>query len=238
MICKEFFDKLIVISDADLKTAENHGFKLPSYRIHSVGINTKKYFKRTKEEILTARKEMGYSKDDFICICTGELNKNKNQKRLISVVPEILKKVPNFKLLLAGNGPENENLKNLINSLNLKDSAQLLGYRTDLEKFVSISDIAVSMSVREGLGINLIEAMACGKPVIGSDNRGHREFIKQNENGYLLDDNTEQIVEYISALANSQELKEEMGTAAFNDSYIYTDNNVFKELENIYFDKE
>lgn len=234
IFANRFTDKLIVISDADYNTAKERGFKLPLYRIHSVGINSGKYYQRTEEEICSLRKAHGFSESDFICICTGELNKNKNQKRLISAVPEILKNVPDFKLLLAGNGAEDGNLASLISELNLDNCVKLIGYRTDLENYVAISDIAASMSIREGLGINLIEAMACGKPVIGSDNRGHREFISNGENGYIIKSDND-IVEYIRALANSKELKVKMGNKAKEDASIYMDKNVFKELEKIYF---
>ena len=51
-----------------------------------------------------------------------------------------------------------------------------LGYRNDIETLLKISDLAVASSLREGLPVNIMEAMACGLPVIASDNRGHREL--------------------------------------------------------------
>lgn len=99
---------------------------------------------------------------------------------------EVVKKHPEAKLLLAGNGPEHDNLVKLIEELNLGNNVELLGYRTDIQDYVNICDLVVSASHREGLPLNIMEAMICGKPVIASDNRGHRELIKNNENGKLI----------------------------------------------------
>ena len=63
-----------------------------------------------------------------------------------------------------------------------------LGYRNDIETLLKISDVAVASSLREGLPVNIMEAMACGLPVIATDNRGHRELIKNNKNGWIIDE--------------------------------------------------
>lgn len=232
-----YTDILITISDADFQAANMHKFKTNLYRIHSVGINTKKYYVRDKEICAQIRSKRGYSEEDFVCICTGELNSNKNQRSLIEVVPEILKNTPNFRLILAGNGPEKEKLENQIKELNIEKYVQLIGYRTDLEEFVAFADIAISVSKREGLGINLIEAMACGKPVIGSYNRGHREFIKDGKNGFIIKDESfkGKLIQCVTQLASSPTLRNAMGNQALKDASVYMDWNVIKELEEIYF---
>lgn len=234
IFARYFTDKLITIADSDKEIALNHKFGTSVFRIHSVGINNDKYFVRTDEEIQAKREDEGYLCDDFICICTGELNKNKNQKRLVEMIPKILVHIPNFKLLLAGNGPEKENLISLAKELNVEKYIQFLGYRTDLENYVAIADVAISVSIREGLGINLIEAMACGKPVIGSDNRGHREFIRNGENGFIVKSDTE-IVKYIATLFQNKNLRIELGRTAEKTAKLYSAHCVMKELEKIYF---
>lgn len=234
MFAKYFTDKLITIANSDKEIALNHKFGTPVFRIHSVGINNDKYFVRTDEEIQAKREDEGYLRDEFICICTGELNKNKNQKRLIEIIPKIIVHIPNFKLLLAGNGPERENLINLAKKLNVEKYIQFLGYRIDLENYVTIADLAISVSIREGLGINLIEAMACGKPVIGSENRGHCEFIINEENGFIINSDTE-IVKDIVKLFQNKKLRLKLGKAAEETAKLYSAHCVMKELEKIYF---
>ena len=170
------------------------------------------------------------------------MNKNKRQRLVIDALPEIVKVVPNFKLLIASNGAEKKNLENQIKGLSMEDHAQLIGYRTDLEVFVNLSDIAVSASLREGLGINLIEAMNCHKPVVGSVNRGHSEFIKDGENGFLAGGETDaeishSFAEAIIKLGTDKALYSKLADQAYKDAQMYMDFNVEKELNNIYFGK-
>ena len=120
---------------------------------------------------------------------------------------DVVKKHPEAKLLLAGNGSEHDNLVKLIEELNLGNNVELLGYRTDIQDYVNICDLIVSASHREGLPLNIMEAMICGKPVIASDNRGHRELIKDNENGILVDlKNNNGFIDSINLLIDNKDI--------------------------------
>ena len=87
---------------------------------------------------------------------------------------------------MAGYGELREKLKELIVQLHLEDVVYLLGYRNDIDKLYQLSDVGVSASIREGLGLNVLEEMACGLPVVVSSNRGHREIVQNGENGYVF----------------------------------------------------
>ena len=95
-------------------------------------------------------------------------------------------KIPNLKVLLAGNGPKEQELREQIQAEGLESIVKLLGYRTDLEKVVPAVDLVVSCSHREGMPLNIIEAMLCQKPVVASHNRGHDELIEEGRNGFLV----------------------------------------------------
>src|SRR5699024_3130419 len=95
---------------------------------------------------------------------------------------------PNVKLLLAGEGPKLEACRNLAQELGLNDTVTFLGFQKELERLLQLCDIAVAASIREGLPVNVMEAMACGLPVVASDNRGHRELIQNGKNGWVLPD--------------------------------------------------
>ena len=151
-----------------------------------LNMNNIKYKMVSEKEKIDIRRKKCY-KNEFIILCTGELNKNKNQSTLIKAMADVVNVYPNTKLLLAGNGPTHDELESLVKSLNLEKNIELLGYRTDLEDYVNLCDLVVSASFREGLPLNIMEAMICGKPVIASDNRGHRELIHDKENGILID---------------------------------------------------
>ena len=71
------------------------------------------------------------------------------------------------------------------------------------------ADVCVASSIREGFGINLIEALYCGLPAIATNNRGHRMALKNGENGLLVDVNDcSKMAEYIERIMRDEAFKE------------------------------
>lgn len=183
-----YTDALITINKEDYDRSKKH-FKCKVVHMHGVGVDSNRFHHVGEEEQMSMRKSLGLKKDDFVILCTGELNKNKNQKVLIEAVNMCKEEIPNIKLLIAGNGLEETRLKRMINDFGLNHNVFLLGYRTDLEKIVPCIDLVATASLREGMPLNVIEGMLCGKPVLASNNRGHRELIKNGVNGFLFSAN-------------------------------------------------
>ncbi len=230
---KAFTDKLITIVKEDYELASAK-FKTDVYHIHGVGVNEEKYRSVTDSQTKAFRKEMGYE-DRFVILCTGELNKNKNQAFLINAMPKVVEKYPNVLLLLAGNGPEQDNLEKQILDLGLSKNVKLIGYRTDLEKYTNACDLVVSASKREGLPLNIMEAMICGKAVIASNNRGHRELVKNGKTGVILDDfRAENMSSAIIDLIDNEDRRKDYEELAKEEIVPYISCNVEKELSEIY----
>ena len=162
-------DAVVTINEEDYQLAERK-FHCPSYHLHGVGVNLERFHQVNADEKQALRKKYGYDEHDFILIYAAELNKNKNQEFLIKQVPQVLEMIPNAKLLLAGYGEDREKLERLIEQLHLEHVVHLLGYRNDIEKLYQMSDLGISASVREGLGMNILEEMACGLPIVASEN--------------------------------------------------------------------
>ena len=179
------------------------------------------------------KNNLGYADDDFIVLCTGELNKNKNQSELIRAIAKLNN--PQIKAIFAGNGPEAENLKALANELNVSNRVNFVGYRTDLEKFVKISDIVVSMSVREGLGLNIIEAMMCKKPIVAAENRGHKDLVQEGKGGFLVGaHDLDALAEKIEYLNKNKIVRQEFGEFNLDKAKLFECSRVKAELYNIY----
>ena len=179
-----FTDKLITITEEDYGLAKKK-FHCPVYHIHGVGANSTKYYRISKEEQEKQKREKGLS--GRIIVNVGELLPNKNQKTAIKVMKKIVAIVPDTTLLIAGNGPERGHLEKLARELGIEGHIRFLGYTTRLQEYLQICDAELCCSYREGLPLNVMEAMLCGKPVIASNNRGHRELIRDGINGYLVD---------------------------------------------------
>lgn len=229
-------DKLITINHEDFKLA-NEKFKTNVSYIHGVGVDESRYYTVSDEEKLALRKELGFTPTQKILLCVGELLPNKNQKMAINAVKKLVNEFPDILLLLAGNGPEKENLENEIANLNLKDNIKMLGYCTCLEKYQRVADLSVSCSKREGLPLNIVEAMLSENPVVATVNRGHCELISEGKNGCIVDvDDVDAMADRIRTLILDTEKCMNMGKAAKDFALQYGFINVKKELEQIYFD--
>lgn len=229
-----YTDELVTITDEDFQLARNK-FRVSVSHIHGIGANTNKYTAVTSAEILELRKALGFTADQKLIICTGELNNNKNQITAIHAMHQVAKVMPNAILLIAGNGSTHDSLQAAINTLNLQSNVILLGYRADLDKYVKSSDLILSCSKREGLPLNIIEGMLCKKPVVASVNRGHKELIQDERNGYLLSStDVDGFATKIFKLLNDTALANTFGEEGYMLAQTYTDQAVKLELEQIY----
>ena len=230
----KFTDKLITITNEDYDLAKNK-FKCQVERIHGVGVDKNRFFEVSESEKRNIKEKFGYSDGQKIILCVGELLCNKNQQMAIKAMPMILKKHPDALLLIAGNGPQKDNLLNLIKELKLNDNVKLLGYATNLQDYQHIADVAVSCSIREGLGLNVIEAMLSGTPVVASNNRGHRELIPDETVGFLVPVNdTEKMSRAVNYIFENKESIGPMIEKAKKTALMFDYSTVERELEKIY----
>ena len=229
-----FCDTLITITKEDRRLA-GQKFHTNVEHIHGVGVYTERYHAVSDAEKLQMRSKERLKDSDFVILCTGELNQNKNQKALIKAAAELKESIPGLKILLAGNGPLEQELRMQIRELGVEDEVRLLGYRTNLEKVTPAADLVVSCSYREGLPLNILEAMLCCKPVVASVNRGHRELVRTGYNGYLVPpDSPAKYAEAIKKIYSSRKLAEQLGENGLRMAQPYTAASVKKELSRIY----
>lgn len=228
-----YTDLLITITKEDYKLAKEK-FYCNVVRMHGVGANAEKFNSDTIN-IKELRMSLGFNITDFIVLTIGELNKNKNQEVTIKAIKKLENKIPNLKYLLAGNGPNKEYLEKLVEKNNLNEKVIFLGYTTDVDKYMKISDILVSSSLREGLPLNVMEAMFCKRSVIASQNRGHSELITHMENGILFDaKNEEELADNIFKLYKNKNVKNSLISNAYQIIQKYGIDSIAKELDIIY----
>ena len=232
LMCR-YTDKLITINEEDYQLARSK-FPVETCHIHGVGVSVSRYYLHSVKEEEALRKEESLSAQDFVVLCTGELNANKDQRTLIDAAILCRGRIPELKVLLAGNGPMESALRDQIAENHAENFIRLLGYRTDLERVVPAADVIVSCSHREGLGLNLIEGMLCGKPIIAVENRGHRELIENGVTGYMVPiGDSCALAERLVRLHNDGNRKE-LGQAGYKKVQLYTDVSVQQELAHIY----
>lgn len=135
---------------------------------------------RIKEQISTKPKDevqITYLKNRMV-ITAGRLNNQKGQWHLIRAFSRVVRDIKDAKLLILGQGEEEEYLKDLIDKLNLQNNVMLIGYHNNPYYYLSKCDLFVFSSIYEGFGNILLEAMACELPIISSDCMvGPRELL-------------------------------------------------------------
>ena len=217
-------DVLITINHEDEQFARKH-FSCKVARIHGTGVDAGRY---------TMERDAAASETQQI-LCIGELLPNKNQAMAIRAMAEVVKAFPKAKLLIAGNGPEQKNLEDLIRRNHLESNVQMLGYCTNLEVYQKQCSLLVSCSRREGLGLNIIEAMLSANPVVATKNRGHNELIADGITGYLVEqDDDAALAERLIALLSDAERAKAMGAAGRPAALAYSAETVQTELKQIY----
>lgn len=228
-------NEIIVINDEDYNIAKKKFNKVCKIsKVHGVGVDLTAYYPQTPEVVEQNRHKFGFTKDDFILTYIGRLVKDKNQSFVIKIMRELVKINKHFKLLLVGLG-DKDTYQKLIDKYNLNDHVFLLGFREDINDIINISDIIVSSSLHEGLPRNIMEAMACGKPIIATNVRGHTDLIIDNVNGYLFRVNDEHgFIERVLYLYQHEDVRKEFGERSLKMVEKYKLDHVLEEMKAVY----
>ncbi|GBD96427.1 MAG TPA: glycosyltransferase family 1 protein [Nitrospirae bacterium] len=164
---------------------------------------------KTKENL---REDMGVERDTPLVGTVSILRRKKGHHILIDAIPLILKKVPDAVFVFAGNGPQKQNILNKIKSLGLENKVFMLGLRNDVPAILKSIDLFVLPTFQEALGTSFLEAMAMGKPVVGTNVGGVGEVIKNGLNGFLIEpDSPRAVAEAIIKLLEDKESAKKMG---------------------------
>jgi glycosyltransferase involved in cell wall biosynthesis len=175
-------DAFIVISkEIDALLAEE-GVPDRKRILISNGVDVEHFSPSSKTEKADLRARMGFATvDELFAIYTGRLSPEKGVGNLVRVWPEIHKLFPNVKLLILGDGPEGALLRQMAS-----DNIIFLGSKEDVASYLKISDLFVLPSLAEGLSNSLLEAMACGLPVVATSVGGNPELIRDRVTGRIV----------------------------------------------------
>ncbi|HXX81306.1 MAG TPA: glycosyltransferase family 4 protein [Thermodesulfovibrionales bacterium] len=143
------------------------------------------------------REDLGLKQDIPLIGTVAILRFKKGHHILLDAVQEVLKEIPEAVFVFAGDGPQKNNIERKINSMGLTQKVLMLGLRKDVPGVLKSLDIFVLPTLQESHGGVFVEAMAMGRPVIGTDVGGVGEVIQDGINGYLVRPND------VSALAGA-----------------------------------
>jgi len=144
------------------------------------------YSQLPEEYRLKEREKLGISQSDVVIGTASRLEPRKGHLYLLKAAGEIVKKFPNTRFLILGDGYYKEKLEQEVKNLNLTNNVMFLGFRWDIYKIFPLFDIFVLTSLWEGLPRVLVQAAAAGKPIVTFNVEGAWEIVKEGINGFIV----------------------------------------------------
>jgi glycosyltransferase involved in cell wall biosynthesis len=178
--------KVIAIS-ASVKRHLRQDFGVKEDRIRLIynGIDLNRFNCRLPITSYQSKKKFGLA-DTPVVGSVGRLSDVKGYSYLIEAMGRVIEDMPQAQLLIVGEGREKNRLLNIVKKINIGGNVSFIASVKDIYCALAAMDLFVAPSLREGLGLSLMEAMACGKCVIASDVGGMRDLIKDGVNGRLF----------------------------------------------------
>ncbi len=162
------------------------------------------------------RSEFGIDPSKLLLGFIARFTWQKQPLVLIKAFADVLKEVPNVRLLMVGDGEQKNEALELIRELKLGDKIILEDFRKDVPDVLAAIDIFVLPSLWEGLPVALLEAMSMGKAIIATGVDGTAEVIENMVSGYLIDTNNlqAQLSQALKQLCLDKELRGRLGEGA------------------------
>jgi glycosyltransferase involved in cell wall biosynthesis len=140
----------------------------------------------------------------------GRLKKYKSVDHMLQALPQVMKNVPALKVLIVGEGDDRPRLEAMTKDLGLGNVVEFTGFVSEEKKIALLRQMwfKVTTSSKEGWGLTVLEANACGTPVIASNVQGLRDAVKDGETGLLYGyGNVDELAEKISRLIVDNSLR-------------------------------
>ncbi len=188
----KFADKIVAVSDS-VKQDVIENFNMKEEKIVTIEnfYEKEKIEKQLMCQNALNKEEEKIFKNSKIVINVGRLSYQKAQGNLIRAFKEVVNKNNNIKLIIIGQGKLEKELRALITELELENNVFLLGFKTNPYQYLKRADVFILSSLYEGMPNVVLEAMACGLPVIATDSKGgNREILApskiKDEYGVLI----------------------------------------------------
>ena len=200
-------DLITVESKYMKRSVEEYGFK-EKIKIIPVGVDLDKFNSNISDVDLQKKIK---NNDDFVIISTRDFEPKYNIRNILEAFILLQQNYENTKLILAGTGSQERELKNQIKNLEIGKKIIFLGKipYDEMPKYYNLSDIYVSASTSDAMSVSKLEAMACGLIPVVSDIPANREVINDGENGFIFKNNPEELSKKLSyVIENYEDIKE------------------------------
>jgi glycosyltransferase involved in cell wall biosynthesis len=162
----------------------------------------------------SVRQEFGWSSNTSVVTFVGRLVEEKGVDWLLEVWSRVAARDPNARLLVVGDGPERARLEHRAQTIGVESTVAFAGRRGDVPRLLAASDLFVLPSRKEGNSNALLEAMACGLPVVVANDSlgGNRELVNHQDDGFVVElGDTDTFAETVLQLLRDPLLRREIG---------------------------
>jgi glycosyltransferase involved in cell wall biosynthesis len=211
-------DAVVGVSDRVSETLGSH-FAVNPDRVHTIenGVDVELFGPSVRARA-RVRKELGFEADEVVIGHVANFRRNKNHLFLLKAFGEIARRDRRARLVFVGQGfpqdPENSepDVRGYVRQHGLDHAVRLLGYRPDVNDVLRSMDVSCLVSYKEGLPLSLIEAMASGLAVVGTDIPSIRSVIDHDVNGLVVaPDDVPSLAHALSRLIDDDETRRRMG---------------------------
>lgn len=231
-ICSWMTDVLITINREDFTRAKKWLHAKRIKYVPGVGVDVEKFASCLVNKEKKCR-ELGISKNQFILLSVGELQENKNQSVVIEALNRL--KAQDICYLIVGKGHLEKVYEKRIEECNLSNNVKLLGFREDVNELYAIADCFIHPSFREGLPVAMMEAMASGLPILGSEIRGNVDLLDDGVGGFYINNFSDaDVAEKINQMKKHTDTILDMGVFNQNKIKKYDSKKIIALQKEIY----
>lgn len=212
-------DAILVMNDYDENLCRTHHIVKNAdkiFRIPGMGVDLARYGLEGSEQAKNKlAKELSIAGHQKIVLFVGRLIPEKGVFVLTEAAEKICARRKDVCFLVAGGGPSMDKLKNMVRANHLEDNFRFLGWRDDIPWLLKSADIfTLPTYYQEGLPVSILEAMACGKPVVATRHRGCEDAVVDGQTGFLVPvKQVSPLADKILLLLSNEHLRKEMGQA-------------------------
>ena len=208
-----------------------------SIHIIPTGIEVERFYKEQIDlkKISKLKKQYNISKRDFVAIFVGRIAEEKNIPFLINLTEDLIKKRPNFKLLIIGDGPDKEIYEQMSKEKGCEKNIIFTGKVPwdDIPIYYQLGSVFISASQSETQGLTIIEAMAASLPALCIDDESFRDTVVDDLNGFLFKDETS-CKEIINKIMDDKKLLTNLQNGARNSAEMHSSKYFAEKVLDVY----
>lgn len=208
------YDEVVTISDGIRQVLRAEG--VPERKLHCVlsAVDTQRY-RPERHHRAWFREQFGLSGATLTIGMVAQFIPRKGHSTLLDALPQVVSQHPDLKVLLFGQGPLHDEITARVQAdATLARHVILPGFRKDLDRILPCLDVLAHPAFMEGLGVSLLQAAACGVPLVGGRAGGIPEIVQPGLNGELITPgDTAALARELSKLLGSADLRQRYGQA-------------------------